>query len=98
MTRVTDCDMSNDAFPFRTIKEISIGYARAYCARITYVGELGYELHIPCEHALHVYEQIVAAGEGLSLVHSGLKALASLRIEKVDIRIHINTTRNINND
>ena len=83
MSKITDCDMSNEAFPFRTIKEISIGYARLYCARITYVGELGYELHIPCEHALHVYETIVAAGEELQLVHSGLKALASLRMEKV---------------
>ena len=43
-------DLSNDGFPFRCIREISIGYARVFCARITYVGELGYELFIPAEH------------------------------------------------
>lgn len=43
-------DLSNDGFPFRCIREISIGYARVLCARITYVGELGYELFIPAEH------------------------------------------------
>ena len=49
MQKITDEDMSNELFPFRRAKEISIGYARVMCARITYVGELGYELHIPCE-------------------------------------------------
>jgi 4-methylaminobutanoate oxidase (formaldehyde-forming) len=52
------------------------------CIRITYLGELGYELYIPTEQATHVYERIVAAGEGAGLRHAGLKALASLRMEK----------------
>ncbi len=82
MQLLTDTDMSNDAFPFRTAKEISIGYAKLVCARITYLGELGYELHIPCEHALHVYERVCEVGEPLGMVHCGLKALASLRMEK----------------
>lgn len=82
MQLLTDTDMSNDAYPFRTAREINIGYAKVMCARITYLGELGYELHIPCEHALHVYERVVEAGEPLGLVHAGLKALASLRMEK----------------
>ena len=52
------------------------------CARITYVGELGYELHIPCEHALDVYDRVISAGREVGLVHAGLKALSSLRMEK----------------
>ncbi|MFL6150757.1 MAG: aminomethyltransferase family protein, partial [Ornithinibacter sp.] len=79
---VTDEDLSNDAFPFRTAREISIGFARVLCVRITYLGELGYELYIPTEQALHVYDRLVAAGEAEGLRHAGLKALASLRMEK----------------
>jgi 4-methylaminobutanoate oxidase (formaldehyde-forming) len=52
------------------------------CIRITYVGELGYELYIPAEQAVHVYDRIVAAGKEFGLVHAGLKALGSLRLEK----------------
>jgi 4-methylaminobutanoate oxidase (formaldehyde-forming) len=50
--------------------------------RITYVGELGYELYIPTEQATHVYDRIVATGPAYGLRHAGLKALASLRMEK----------------
>jgi len=82
MQKLTDTDMSNDVFPFRRIKEIAIGFARVFCARITYVGELGYELYIPTEHALSVYEYILKEGEKIGLVHAGLKALGSLRMEK----------------
>ncbi|MFO0664935.1 MAG: FAD-dependent oxidoreductase [Polyangiaceae bacterium] len=82
MQAVTSADMSNDAFPFRGAKEIDIGFARALCIRITYLGELGYELYIPTEQAMHVYERLVEAGKPLGLVHAGLKALASLRMEK----------------
>ena len=46
---ITSADLSNEAFPFRTAREIDIGYARLRCNRITYVGELGYELNIPAE-------------------------------------------------
>jgi heterotetrameric sarcosine oxidase gamma subunit len=79
---VTSADLSNEAFPFRTAREIDIGLARAWCVRITYVGELGYELYIPCEQALHVYDRVVEAGRAFGLVHAGLKALGSLRLEK----------------
>ncbi len=82
MAAVTSEDMSNEAFPFRAAKEIDIGFARALCIRITYLGELGYELYIPAEQAVHVYDRLVAAGEPLGLRHAGLKALASLRMEK----------------
>jgi glycine cleavage system aminomethyltransferase T/glycine/D-amino acid oxidase-like deaminating enzyme len=79
---VTNADMSNEAFPFRCAREIDIGFARALCVRITYLGELGYELYIPTEQAVHAYDRVVEAGEKLGLRHAGLKALASLRMEK----------------
>lgn len=79
---LTSVDLSNEAFPFRTAREIDIGYARVLCVRITYLGELGYELYIPAEQACHVYDQIIEAGKSFGLKHAGLKALASLRMEK----------------
>ena len=79
---LTSADLGNAAFPYRTAREIDIGYARVLCIRITYLGELGYELYIPTEQTVHVYDRIVAAGEAVGLVHAGLKALASLRMEK----------------
>ncbi|MFC1740350.1 FAD-dependent oxidoreductase [Pseudomonadota bacterium] len=79
---ITSADLSNEAFPFRTAREIDIGLARVMCVRITYVGELGYELNIPSEQALHVYDRIVEAGKQFGLKHAGLKSLASLRLEK----------------
>jgi 4-methylaminobutanoate oxidase (formaldehyde-forming) len=82
MQLVTSTDMSNEAFPFRAAREIDIGFARVLCIRITYLGELGYELYIPSEQALHVYDRLVAAGNQVGLVHAGLKTLASCRMEK----------------
>ena len=82
LQRITSEDMSNAAFPFRAAREIDIGFARALCVRITYLGELGYELYVPSEQAVHVYDRVVAAGADLGLVHAGLKALGSLRMEK----------------
>jgi 4-methylaminobutanoate oxidase (formaldehyde-forming) len=74
--------LSNEAFPFRTAREIDLGYARVLCVRITYLGELGYELYVPSEQAVHVYDRLVAAGPAFGLRHAGLKALSSLRMEK----------------
>jgi 4-methylaminobutanoate oxidase (formaldehyde-forming) len=79
---LTTTDLSNEAFPFRAVKEIDIGLARVMCVRITYLGELGYELNIPSEQATHVYDLIVEKGREFGLRHAGLKALASLRMEK----------------
>lgn len=79
---ITTANLSNEAFPFRGAKEIDIGFARVLCIRITYLGELGYELYIPSEQAVHVYERLVEAGKNYGLRHAGLKALASLRMEK----------------
>ncbi|GHJ49784.1 oxidoreductase [Catellatospora sp. TT07R-123] len=82
LAAVTTTDMGNEAFPFRHAREIDLGFARALCIRITYLGELGYELYIPAEQAVYVYDRLVAAGAPLGLRHAGLKALSSLRMEK----------------
>ena len=82
LAAVTRANMSNEAFPFRAARFIDIGFARVLCIRITYLGELGYELHIPAEQAAAVYDRLVTAGEAVGLRHAGLKALASLRMEK----------------
>ena len=82
LQKLTSCNLDNAAFPFRKVAEIDIGYARVLCARITYVGELGYELYIPAESAVHVYDLIVEHGMEYSLRHAGLRALGSLRHEK----------------
>jgi glycine cleavage system aminomethyltransferase T/glycine/D-amino acid oxidase-like deaminating enzyme len=82
LSAVTGADLSNEAFPFRTARFIDIGYARVLCIRITYLGELGYELYVPAEQAVHVYDRLVRAGTGHGLRHAGLKALSSLRMEK----------------
>lgn len=82
LQQLTTADLSNEAFPFRAAREIDIGFARVLLVRITYLGELGYELYIPTEQACHVYDRLVAAGEPVGLRHAGLKALASLRMEK----------------
>ena len=80
--QLTSVDVSDAAFPFRAARPIDIGCARLLATRITYVGELGYELFVPVESAIHVYDEIVRVGEPMGLVHAGLKALGSLRMEK----------------
>ena len=82
MQAVTSADLSNEGFPFRTAREIAIGSAQVLCVRITYLGELGYELYVPTGDAVDVYGRLVEAGGPLGLRHAGLKALASLRMEK----------------
>ena len=82
LAAVTRADVSDEAFGFRTARYIDIGFARVLCIRITYLGELGYELHIPAEQAVHVYNRLVEAGQEFGLRHAGLKALSSLRMEK----------------
>ena len=82
LASLTSADVSDGALPYRGIAEIDIGFAPVRCIRITYLGELGYELYVPAEQAVHVYDRIVAAGSGFGLRHAGLKALASLRMEK----------------
>ena len=75
-------DLSDSAFPFGTSQEIELGYAIVRASRITYVGELGWELYIPTEFMAGVYDEIVAAGAAFGLKHAGYHALNSLRMEK----------------
>jgi glycine cleavage system aminomethyltransferase T/glycine/D-amino acid oxidase-like deaminating enzyme len=79
---LTDTDLSNESFPFATARYLDIGYARPLAIRMSYVGELGWELYIPTEFFLNVFDALMEAGEkhGLRLV--GLHALDSLRLEK----------------
>ena len=82
LSRLTDADLSDDAFPYLTSRQIEIGYAPVRATRITYVGELGWELYIPTEFATGVYDLVVEAGAEFGLRHAGFHAMDSLRIEK----------------
>ena len=73
-------DLSNAAFPFATSREMDIGYARVRASRITYVGELGWELYIPTEFAVPVYDRILATRPDIT--HAGFHAMNGLRLEK----------------
>jgi 4-methylaminobutanoate oxidase (formaldehyde-forming) len=79
---LTTADLSNAAFPFGTAQTIDLGMARVRAHRVTYVGELGWELYTPTEFARHVFDTVMAAGtpHGLRLV--GVHAMDSLRLEK----------------
>jgi len=79
---LTPADLSNEAFPFGTSQIIDLGYARVRASRVSYVGELGFELYIPTEHAQDVFDVIVAAGPAFGLRLAGYHALNSLRLEK----------------
>ncbi len=82
LAQVCENDVSNAAFPFATCRDIIIGAAPVRAIRIGYVGELGWELHIPCEFALHVYDLLRAAGERHDIRDIGYRAIDSLRLEK----------------
>jgi len=77
--KLTDADLSTDAWPFRGVREIEVAGVPVTCARITYLGELGYELYVAADRALELYDAM-AGDERVRPV--GLKALASLRMEK----------------
>jgi glycine cleavage system T protein len=82
LQKVTPEDLSNDAFPFGASRMIEVGYATVRASRISYVGELGWELWVPSEMALHVYEVLCEAGEEFGLTNVGMHAMNSLRLEK----------------
>ncbi len=82
ITRISPGDFSNEAFPFGTAQEIEIGMGLARAHRVTYVGELGWELYVPSDQTAHVFEAIEEAGAGSGLKLFGLHALDSCRIEK----------------
>jgi glycine cleavage system aminomethyltransferase T/glycine/D-amino acid oxidase-like deaminating enzyme len=75
-------DFSNEKFPYLTAQDIDLGWAPVLALRATYVGELGWEFHIPAEYVRDLYDKIVAAGEHLGLRDVGYLAIESLRLEK----------------
>jgi len=79
---LTPNDLSNAAMPFGSSEIIELGYALVRATRITYVGELGYELYISTEFARGVYDVIVEAGQAFGMRHAGYHALDALRLEK----------------
>jgi heterotetrameric sarcosine oxidase gamma subunit len=82
LSGLTTADLSNQAFPYMSAKEIDFQYARPLAMRVTYEGELGWELYAPSEFAVHVYETLLESGGDFGLKHAGFQALNSLRIEK----------------
>ena len=79
---LTSAELSNAAFPFAAQQEIGIAGAPVVALRVTYVGELGWELHVPCEYAVNLFEALMAAGAPLGLRPAGYRAIESLRLEK----------------
>jgi 4-methylaminobutanoate oxidase (formaldehyde-forming) len=79
---LVDADLSNAAFPFGTARRIGIGMAMARAHRITYVGELGWELYVPSDMARHVFDVVAARGDGMGMRPCGMHVLDSCRIEK----------------
>ena len=82
LARLTPADLSNAAFPWLSMRSIEIGYTRAIAMRVNYVGELGWELHLPVEHLLSVYDLLFEAGADLGIADYGLYAMDCLRLEK----------------
>jgi 4-methylaminobutanoate oxidase (formaldehyde-forming) len=82
LSGLTTADMSSEAFPYLTMQEIDISYALVKALRVTYVGELGWELHVPTEFTLHVFDSLVEAGQDVELKLAGFQALNTLRLEK----------------
>ena len=82
LAAVTRDDVSNGAFPFASCRRIVVAGTPLLALRITYVGELGWELHIPMEAAIAVYEALLAAGAAHGIADCGYRAIESLRLEK----------------
>jgi heterotetrameric sarcosine oxidase gamma subunit len=82
LSKVSSAGLATTAFPFGTSREIDLGYATVRATRLTYVGELGWELYTPVEQMVSVYEALSEAGRDLGLRDAGYYALESLRLEK----------------
>jgi 4-methylaminobutanoate oxidase (formaldehyde-forming) len=82
LSRLSAADLSEDGFGFGTSRLIDLGYSTVRATRITYVGELGFELYVPAEFAVGVYADLMTAGQDLGVVGAGYYAIESLRLEK----------------
>jgi len=79
---LTRSDCSREAFRFFRCQELNIGMAPVRALRVSYVGELGYELHHPIEYQRHLYDLLMAEGEKYDIVDFGYRALDAMRLEK----------------
>ena len=82
LSKVTDADLSNEAFPWLTGQQIHVGVAPTLALRVNFVGELGWELHHPIEYQNHIFDTLMTAGEEYGIGLCGMRAMDSLRIEK----------------
>jgi dimethylglycine dehydrogenase len=82
LAKVSDIDVSNQAFPWLTARRLSIGAAGLFAARVNFVGEPGYELHHPIETQNYVFDAVMAAGASFGIKPFGIRAMDSLRLEK----------------
>jgi 4-methylaminobutanoate oxidase (formaldehyde-forming) len=82
LQKMSKADFSNEAFPFATVREIAVGYATVLASRRTYMGELGWELYVPVEFAVTVFETLHGVGAEFGLRDMGYYAIEGLRIEK----------------
>jgi 4-methylaminobutanoate oxidase (formaldehyde-forming) len=96
METITSADMSNDAFPFMTCQDIDVGYWVVKAFRVTFVGELGWELQVPSYAAVQVYDLLKEAGKQYGLRDAGMQTLNSLRLEKAyrDFGLDVDNTDN----
>ena len=96
MERISEADLSNEAFPFMTAQAIDVGYFNVTALRMTYVGELGWELHVPNLHAVQVYDLLKEAGAPFGVRDAGMQTLSSLRLEKAyrDFGVDVDNTDN----
>ena len=82
MSRVSDADLGNEAFPWLSSREAVVALAPTRCARVNFVGELGWEIHHPIEYQNHIFDALFEAGDDLGLAPFGIRAMDMLRIEK----------------
>ncbi len=79
---LTNADISSEGFAFGTCKKFTVGHAPVMAFRVTYVGELGYELYIPTEFTVHVYESLWESGQDLGIKNAGYRTISSMHLEK----------------
>jgi dimethylglycine dehydrogenase len=82
LQRVTRADVSNEAFPFLSARDMEVGLVPATVCRISYTGDLGYEIYVAARHQVALYQALTAAGHDLGLRPFGMRAMMSLRLEK----------------
>lgn len=96
LSTLSTADLSNEGFAYMSARRIDVGYFEVLAMRVTYVGELGWELHIPNHHAVQVYDLVVQAGRRFGLRNAGMQTLSSLRLEKAyrDFGVDVDNTDN----